>query len=151
MWLNQVIAELGEEVQPNWRYFSLNQQNYDGEDDWQIWNEPKQNANWENEKIAPPLYYFLAAEAARKQGSAAFDRFHLALLTARHEEPKQTVYTRAEVIAIAEEAGLDIDRFQTDFHDLTGLDKLAEDHQYSRTLKSLARPPWFSPARNRSM
>lgn len=147
-WLEKVQDALGDEVQPNWRYFSLNQQNYEGEEDWHIWDEPKSNTNWENEKIAPPLFYFQGSYAAQQQGNEAFRRFHLGLLAARHEEPKQKMYTREEISGVAADAGLDMPQFEKDFHDLAFLDKLAEDHQHSKSIDVFGTPTFvFGDAR----
>lgn len=124
-------GELGEAVQPRWRYFSLNQVNHPEKDTWQVWEQPKVNPTWQTEKYAPALYYFWAAEAARRQGEEVFRRFHMALLKAKHEEPKQKLAEREEVAAIAAEVSLDMARFEADFNDPTCLDRLAEDHQAS--------------------
>jgi len=69
----------------------------------------------------------------------------MALLEARHAEPKQTLYKREEVVALAESVGLDMAQFEADFQDATCLDRLAEDHQHSQTLDVFGTPTFVFP------
>ena len=55
------------------------------------------------------------------------------------------MYTREEISGVAAEAGLDMAQFESDFHDLAFLDKLAEDHQHSKTLDVFGTPTFVFP------
>lgn len=114
--LLQRVREQGRDVRLRWRYFSLAQVN-SARPRWKAWKT--------REKV-PGNDAFRAAEAAREQGEAAFERFHRALLEARHVE-RQDIDDRAVLAAVAERAGLDADRFQADFR-AAGLAALGRDH-----------------------
>jgi predicted DsbA family dithiol-disulfide isomerase len=73
--LLQNVSESGERpLHIRWRYFSLTQVN-NRDERWTVWDAADGEARG---RLA-----FKAAEAARRQN--AFDRFHIALLRARHE------------------------------------------------------------------
>ena len=78
VWLQSVKEKTEQKVALNWRYFSLEQVNNKKGSQWKIWEKIGDYPNRE-------LRAFWAAEAARCQGEAAFDSFHMALLRARHE------------------------------------------------------------------
>lgn len=100
-----------------WRYFSLTQVNTK-DDGWTAWGAPA--TEWVRGRLA-----FQAAEAARRQGR--FEDMHWRLLRARHRE-RVDLEDRHAVEAVAEEVGLDIDRFRRDVADRSTLDALAADH-----------------------
>lgn len=114
---------LGPKLNINWRYFSLEQVNNRQGPEWTIWEQPEGYAS-------RGLHAFWASEAARRQGEAAFGRFHMALLRARHEQRRDIadVDTLAEV---AESVGLEMTQFQRDLADSQLLTKLAEDHTFA--------------------
>ncbi len=68
-----------------------------------------------------------AGQAARLQGDALFQRFHLSLLQARHEQG-QDLADRATILEVASDAGLDVPAFERDLADATLLKKIGEDH-----------------------
>lgn len=70
---------------------------------------------------------FVAAEAARKQGSEAFDMYHLGLLKARWEDKIDFSDTRA-LIALAGKLGLDTIQFERDISSSNSFSALARDH-----------------------
>jgi predicted DsbA family dithiol-disulfide isomerase len=110
----------GDNLDVTWRYLSLEQINTNEGDDWKIWEQPDNypmRSRWA----------FRGAEAARKQGDEAFERFHLNLLTARHVDRKELT-TQDTVFEAAQEAGLDMDQFKTDFEAAT-IDQVGIDHE----------------------
>jgi len=114
---------MGSKLIINWRYFSLEQANSQQGPQWKLWEQPEDYAS-------RGLRAFLAAEAARRQGEAAFDRFHTALLRARHEQRRDIADTNT-LIELAESAGVDMTRFQKDIADRQLLTRLAQDHTFA--------------------
>jgi predicted DsbA family dithiol-disulfide isomerase len=110
----------GDNLDVQWRYLSLEQINQKEGDGWKIWNQP---GNYPMRS----RYSFMGAEAARKQGDDAFDRYHLSMLKARHVDGKELT-ERETVFDAAREAGLDMEQFENDF-DAATLERLAKDHE----------------------
>jgi 2-hydroxychromene-2-carboxylate isomerase len=110
----------GEALDIEWRYLSLEQINNKEGEGWKIWEQPDSypmRGRWA----------FKGADAARKQGNEAFQRFHLSLLTSRHVD--QNELTEKETIfEAARSAGLDMAQFEKDFESAT-LEQLAKDHE----------------------
>src|SRR5207253_2725162 len=104
MWLAEV--EKAGRIRPQFRFFSLSQSH----DARQGLPEPP---IWERDPRAKGLAAFLAATAARAQGTEAGDRFRLALQRARHED-HLPVDAPATFRVAAERAGLDVARFERD-------------------------------------
>jgi len=100
-----------------WRYFSLIQVN-SKVDGFTVWDAGDSEARG---RLA-----FKAAEAARRQ--EAFDRFHLALLRARHEQ-RADIDDVAVVEHLAEESGLDLEQFREDIADPQIISALERDHR----------------------
>lgn len=112
--------EIGEGLAISWRYFSLEQVNSQQGPDWKIWEQPP-------EYPSRGMGAFRSAEAARRQGEAAFESFHFALLKARHEERLDIADTNT-LNDVAAGVNLDMTRFHKDFNDSRILDSLARDH-----------------------
>jgi len=91
--------------------------------DWKLWEQP-------DDYPSHGRNAFQAAEAARRQGEAAFDAFHYALLKARHEY-KRDIADLATLIEVADGVGLEMEGFRNDLGDWRLLDKLAEDHTFA--------------------
>ena len=102
-WLN-AVKKNGQPLDITWRPFAIQM-----DDPNEYWNQPWSTANSE-------LRGFIAAEAARRQGAEAFLRFHEALEGAVHEQFLE-LGEESTLIAVTEQAGLDMDRFQADWHD----------------------------------
>ncbi len=102
-----------------WKYFSLEQVNSKHGDEWKVWDQ--------SEEVATSLVAFKAAEAARRQGEESFDRFHHALLEARHE--RKEGLDREGVMRVAERAGLDAEQLARDLDAPDILSSLASDHE----------------------
>ena len=100
-----------------WRYFSLIQVNSKVEG-FTVWDASDSEARG---RLA-----FKAAEAARRQN--AFEDFHMALLRARHEQ-RVDIDEIAVVEQIAEDSGLDLDRFRKDIADPEIVSALERDHR----------------------
>ncbi len=123
MWLDKVKKEYGDNLQVNWRHFSLQQINSRQGPEWKVWNEM-------DVREAVALLASVAGEAAKRQeDSEAFDRFHLALLTARHAGDRTPLNQDEPLIKIAEEAGLDVERFKNDLNDPALVQAVADDHE----------------------
>jgi len=111
---------MGDKLQIDWRYFSLEQINQKNGPDWKVWDQPPTYESRSNPS-------FIAAEAARRQGQDAFLRMQEQLLKARHEE-KRFFTDRETLVLAAQRAGLDVERFQRDLEDRSLLQRLGQDH-----------------------
>ena len=120
MWLDKVKKVYGENLDITWKNFSLEQVNSKEGLEWKVWDQP-------DEYESRGLLALRAGEAARRQGKEAFERFHLALLRARHEE-RQAINQLEVLIDVAKGAGLDAERFREDLSDRSLLSNIAEDH-----------------------
>ena len=120
IWLQKVKEYMGEALDINWKYFSLEQVNSENGPDWKLWEQPE-------DYPSRGLRAFQAAEAARRQSEVTFKRFHMTLFRAKHEQNRDIadVNTLTEV---AKSSGLDMPRFQEDLSNRQILTKLAEDH-----------------------
>ena len=123
VWLQKVKEDMGEKLDINWKYFSLEQVNNQNGPDWKLWEQPE---NYPSQGLRA----FQAAEAARQQNKAAFHHFHMALLRVRHEQSRDIADVDT-LIEVARSSGLDIPRFQKDLSNRQLLTKLAEDHTFA--------------------
>ena len=102
-WLKRV-QKSGQSLDINWLPFAIQMDNLN-----EYWTQPWESANSE-------LRGFSAAEAARRQGSEYFDRFHDALELAVHEQLLE-LRDETTLLGAAQLAGVDLDQFQADWHD----------------------------------
>ena len=117
--LLQNVRDSGErELEVRWRYFSLTQVN-SKDDGWTVWDAP------EAEHVRGRLA-FKAAEAARRQDG--FEDFHMRLLRARHLD-RVDIDDVAVLERVADESGLELDRFRKDIADSKILAALSRDHR----------------------
>ncbi len=129
--IESVLAS-GRELKVGWRYFSLSQVNSKNEG-WTAWDAA------ESEMVRGRLA-FKAAEAARRQGR--FESLHMPLLRARHRD--RLDIDQADVVErVAEESGLDMERFRRDMADPTILEPLARDHREAVSLHGVFGTPTF--------
>lgn len=112
------VRASGREINIDWRYFSLAQVNSKDEG-WTAWDAP------DSERVRGRLA-FKAAEAARRQGR--FESLHLPLLRARHRD-RLDIDDSEVVERVAEDSGLDMERFRKDIADPAILEALARDHR----------------------
>ena len=117
MWLAEV--EKAGRIRPQYRFFSLSQNH--------ATHEGLVQPVWERDSKAQGLAAFLAATAARAQGAELGDRFRLALQQARHQG-HLPVDEHATHRAVAERAGLDVARWETDLK-TTDFTTLAREHE----------------------
>ena len=109
-WLREVKRQLGDGIiEVTWKFFPLEEVNAPPDADMPIWDLPPDRRSRGRDS-------FHAAAAARKQGREAFERFHAALLTLKHEEG-QDHGKRSTVDEAASRAGLDLTRFAADLDD----------------------------------
>jgi predicted DsbA family dithiol-disulfide isomerase len=140
VWLQRVQEDIGSKLIVSWRYFSLEQANNPHGSQWKIWEQPEDYPSL-------GVRAFWAAEAARRQGKAAFDRFHIALLRARHEQCRD-VSDMETLAELAESVGLEMTQFRKDLVDRQLLTKLAEDHTFAaETLGVFGSPTLVFPER----
>ncbi len=124
------------DIKVSWRYFSLSQVNHRSEppdDGWTVWGAA------DSESVRGRLA-FKAAEAAVRQGG--FEAFHPALLKARHHD-RLDIDNRQVVDRVADESGLDLDRFRRDLEDPVILAPLARDHEAGRDRYGVFGTPTF--------
>ena len=111
MWLDRVKGVYGDDLELTWKNFSLEQVNSKEGEDWKVWEQPDIEAR-------RSLMSQVAAEAARKQGPEAHQKFHLALLTARHGgDDRISLNEEGPLIELAEKVGLDGGRLREDMKD----------------------------------
>lgn len=127
------VRDSGERMmEVRWRYFSLAQIN-SKDDGWTIWGAP------ESEHARGRLA-FKAAEAARRQDG--FEDFHNRLLRARHVD-RLEIDDVGVVERVADEAGLDLDRFRNDVADPEILAALERDHRVAVAEHGIFGTPTF--------
>jgi predicted DsbA family dithiol-disulfide isomerase len=110
----------GNRLAVEWYAFPLEQVNSTQGPEWKLWEQP-------DEYKSRGLWAFRAGEAARLQGKEAFERFHVALLRARHVE-KRDIADRDVLVDVAEGVGLDAGRFQQDLARRSLLAEIGEDY-----------------------
>ena len=115
----------GDRLHIEWLAFPLEQVNTTQGPEWKLWEQP-------DEYKSKGLWAFRAAEAARLEGKEAFERFHIGLLRARHEE-KWDISDRQIMIEVATRAGLNVERFRLGLANRSLLAKIGED--YTRGVK----------------
>ncbi len=110
----------GNRLSIEWYSFPLEQVNSTRGSDWKLW---EQNDAYESKG----LWAMRAGEAAKQQGKELFECFHLGLLRAKHVE-KKDITDREVLIAVAREAGMDVNQFRKDLFDRSLLAKIGEDY-----------------------
>ena len=122
MWLDQVNKVDGDSFDITWKNFSLEQVNSTRGPDWKVWDQPD---SYESRS----LLSLRAGEAAKLQGRDTFEKFHRALLTARHGgDGRISLDEAGPLIEIARDVGLDVARFEADLGDRSLLGNIARDH-----------------------
>jgi predicted DsbA family dithiol-disulfide isomerase len=135
VWLDTVKSTLGDRLDVTWRYFPLEQVNSVEGPEWKLWEQPADYKSRGRDA-------FHGAIAARNQGEDAFQRFHLALLHAKHVEGKEHS-KRETLLEAAQMAGLDITRFERDLADRSLLAKIGEDYEFAREEHGVFGTPTF--------
>jgi predicted DsbA family dithiol-disulfide isomerase len=130
VWLDRVKKAYKEDLDITWKNFSLEQnaftlkQKAEGtESEWKVWEQDDPNQ-------ARSLLAQIAAEAARRQGKELHDKYHLALLTARHgSDTRMSLSEEEPLIKLAEEVGLDVGQFREDMKDPELAKKIGREHE----------------------
>ena len=122
MWLHKVGQSYGDRLDITWKHFSLEQVNSENGPDWKVWEQSDPAA-------AKSLLAQISLEAAKRQGAEAFDRYHLALLTARHGGGGRIALNRIEpLLELARETGLDAAMLREDMDDAALAEQVGRDH-----------------------
>jgi predicted DsbA family dithiol-disulfide isomerase len=124
-WLREVNRQLGESgIEVTWKFFPLEQVNAAEDADTPIWDLPPDRRSRGRDSLH-------AAAAARRQGREAFERFHAALLTLKHEEG-QDHGKRSTLEEAASRARLDLTLFVADLEDRSLLKEIESDYVAGR-------------------
>jgi predicted DsbA family dithiol-disulfide isomerase len=115
-----VKKAFGERLCIKWHSFPLEQVTSPRGPEWKLWEQP-------DEYKSRGLWAFRGAEAARLQGEEGFERYHTALLRARHAEDRDISDPKV-LIEVAMEAGLEVDRFRQDLPNRNLLPRIGEDY-----------------------
>ncbi len=106
-----------------WKPFSLAQVNQQNGPDYRAWDEP-------DESLDPSLWGLRAGQAARRQGEDALRAYLPLLLKARHQD-RVELNDEPLLRRLAQEAGLDAQRFDADLRDRSTLAEIAKSHAYA--------------------
>jgi predicted DsbA family dithiol-disulfide isomerase len=143
VWLREVSRQLGDNsVEVTWKFFPLEEVNAPPDADMPIWDLPPDRRSRGRDS-------FHAAAAARQQGRETFDRFHIKLLTLKHEEG-QDHGKRSTLDEAASLAGLDLARFATDLDDRGLLTEIKNDYIAGRERLGVFGTPTFVFSNGRS-
>jgi predicted DsbA family dithiol-disulfide isomerase len=121
--LDQVKEELGDRLQVTYRAFPLEQVNAQ-DPDFKVWEYP-------NDGKSSTMRAFQAAHAAGKQGEEAFRKVNDGLYVRRHVDGRNLAGQRV-LEAVAEEAGLDMERFREDLKSDEVFDIVREEYTKGR-------------------
>ncbi|MBM3939295.1 MAG: hypothetical protein FJ318_00080 [SAR202 cluster bacterium] len=122
-WLDMVKEANGGEapVEITWKPLSLSQINQKVGPDYKVWDEP-------DDKLPSGVWALRACVAAQQQGQEAFDRFMPLLLKVRHVDRKE-LNDPDLLTSVAEEAGLDGEKFKKALLDRSSLDEVRRSHE----------------------
>jgi hypothetical protein len=123
VWLDRVARAEPGRLEITWKSFVLDQINSKKGSDWKLW---EQDGAYEASRSLLSLH---AGESAKLQGRDAFERFHVALLIARHGGRRLSLTDRDALVGVAREVGLDVPRFEQGLDDLSLLENIARDHK----------------------
>jgi predicted DsbA family dithiol-disulfide isomerase len=136
VWLREVQNQLGaDQLEVSWKSFPLEQINAPDDAEYPVWDLPADRRSRGRDSLH-------AAAAARRQGSDAFDRFHMALLALKHEDD-QDHGNRATLDEAARRAGLDLPRFTADLDDRDLLREIRDDYNSGREGYGIFGTPTF--------
>ncbi len=120
MWLDQVRQAETDSFTVHWKPYSLEQVNQKVGEDYHVWDEP-------TDKLPPGIWSLRAGVAAGRQGEEQLGRFLPLLLKARHVD-RMELDDKKMLRSLAEQAGLDVERFQKDMEDPSSLEEVAASH-----------------------
>jgi hypothetical protein len=122
VWLDRVARAEPGRLEITWKSFVLDQINSKKGSDWKLW---EQDGAYEASRSLLSLH---AGESAKLQGRDAFERFHVALLIARHGGRRVSLNDRGALVEVAREVGLDVPGFEQGLDDRSLLENVARDH-----------------------
>ena len=135
-WLREANRQLGDSrIEVTWKFFPLEQVNAPADADTPIWHLPAERRSRGRDS-------FHAAAAARRQGPEAFELFHAALLTLKHEEGEDHG-KRSTLDEAASRAQLDLTRFAADLDDRSLLKEIENDYVSGREELGVFGTPTF--------
>jgi predicted DsbA family dithiol-disulfide isomerase len=135
-WVAELEKQLGpDQVEFSWRFFPLEQVNAPADIEEKVWDLPPENRSQARNSMH-------AALAAMEQGDEAFMRFHLALLTMKHDEGMDHG-KKATIDEAANRAGLDLEKFQADLTDRSLLTRVRDDYEHGRQTLGVFGTPTF--------
>ena len=136
VWLDRVKKVYGDDLAIRWKNFSLEQVNSKNGPEWKAWDE---HEDFQSRGI-PALK---AGLAARNQGQELFDKFHMAVLSARHGGERRNIGDIDVLLDIASACGLNPDQLKEDMSDPALVDVIAEDHTIAVEEKGIFGTPTF--------
>jgi predicted DsbA family dithiol-disulfide isomerase len=137
IWLNNVKAKLGDQVNFVWKAFPLEQVNSSHGPEWTVWGQPAGVQSFSRNQFA-------AAYAAEKQGPEAFSAFHTALFTLHHQGGKIPGKLDT-LIEAATAAGLDVDVFKQDIADPANWARIGEEYNEGKAKGVFGTPTLVFP------
>jgi predicted DsbA family dithiol-disulfide isomerase len=138
----EVVEMIADELELDfrWHHFSLYQSNYNGDGNWQVWNDPLEPECTSGGKGLLP---FLASCAVRRQGEDVHHRFRLALLRERHQYHRPL--SLETILEVACQAQVDMNRFRGDLADPECRTVLAHEHTKAKALDVFGTPTFHFP------
>ena len=109
----------GENLDIEWKCFSLEQDHSTKGEDFKLWDHPEIDSR--------SFKALQAAKCAQMQGNNLFATFHMLLFEAFHKEPKDTT-SEAVLEDIARKANLDVNRFKEDLRSEQSRKMVGQDH-----------------------
>jgi predicted DsbA family dithiol-disulfide isomerase len=123
VWLDRVKKVYKDNLDISWKNFSLEQVNSKQGPEWKVWEQ-------EDVTERRSLLSQISAAAARRQGPELYEKYHLALLTARHGgETRLPLNEEDGLVKLAAEVGLDVGRFQEDLKDPELAKTIGKEHE----------------------
>jgi len=141
VWLDRVKQVYKDDMEITWRNFSLEQNAFtikqkseETKSDWKVWEQ-------DDLSQGRSLMGQIAAEAARRQGPELYDKFHLALLTARHGGDGRISLNEEEpLVELAQQVGLESAKFREDLRDPELRKSIGTDHDEAVSLGIFGTP-----------
>lgn len=118
-WLFDLQGQLGDELEIDWRYFSIEQVNK-AADAPNVWENP-------NDGSSSTLRAFQGVHAAGKQGADKYKAYQAALYNQRHVN-KRNLGTQSILEETATQVGLDLEKFREDLKSDEVFGIFANDH-----------------------
>lgn len=135
LWVRDVKAALGDDIEFVWRSFPLEQVNSAEGAEWKLWEQ-------DDSYVSRGLNAFRGAEAAKRQGLDQFLNYHYAILDARHVDDKN-IGRKEVVVEAARSAGLDVNAFETALADRALLSNIGKDYENARDVFGVFGTPTF--------